>query len=134
MPATTIQRLDSLAVEITDAAQSHAAPSADTDGLSLAGWKNGGFSPDSCIAWIGTASDTVAISAGAYWAGYDANLDEWFRIADVNEGAAVALSSTGPLGWAQRLVDVGVFDRLILVDTGDANTHKYGFKPIESLE
>jgi hypothetical protein len=115
------------------AAQSHAAPSTDEHGVSLATWKRGGYSPDACVVRLGpSVGGAVAIDAGAYVAGYLASTDEWYRIADLNAGEAIALTET--MGYAQRLIDVGGFDRLAVIDTGDAETHPYGFTPTEALE
>lgn len=114
------------------ASEDHAAPSSGTDGLSTDSWKSGAFSPDAAMVYLGSASTGIAIAAGAYVAGYVAKLDEWFKIADLNAGAAIAL--TANVGYGQRVIDVGGFDRLAVVDGGDTGTHKYGFIPIEVIE
>jgi len=120
-------------LDVTSAAAAdHAAPTDATGGLSLATWKQGGYSPDAAIVYLDDASTAIAIAAGAYVAGYDANRAAWFRVADLNGGAAIDLTAT--MGFAQRLIDVGGFDRLAVVDDGDTGTHKYGFKPVEALE
>jgi hypothetical protein len=117
------------------AAQSHAAPTSATDGIDLSSWKQGGnglYAFDAAALLLDEASGAIAIAAGAYIAGYIATLAAWFRIADLNGGAAIAL--TADVGFGQRVIDLGGFDRAAVVDAGDAGTHKYKLAPVEAQE
>lgn len=123
--------LTDLQIEIGTGAEDHTAPSTSAHGLATSTWKSGAFSPNAAFVYLGSASAAIAISSGAYVAGYVAALDEWFKIADLNNAAAISLTAT--LGYGQRVIDVGGFDRLAVVTDGDTGTHKYGFIPIEEI-
>lgn len=113
------------------AAQSHTAPSAAGDGVDVTSWRNGGYAPDAVdVALDGDGA--IAITAGAYLAGYNASADAWRKLAELNEGAAISL--TAGVGYAERFVDVGGYDELKVVDTGDTGTHTVKLTPIETLE
>ena len=65
----------------------------------------------------GSASGDVAISAGAYYVGYDTNSGKWRRIGDVNGGSALTISA---IGFEEKLLDVlGAFSSVQLVLTTD---------------
>lgn len=131
MGTRRVTLLSELQIEIPAGAQSHAAPTDTSGGLDLSSWDRGAYSFDACTFYLApSVGGAVAISAGAYIVGSIGSV--LYRVADLNAGAAIALTTT--IGYAQRLIDIGVFDKLWLVDTGDANTHKYGVIPIESLE
>lgn len=141
MDTRRVALIPDLQIEIAAGAQSHAAPTDSDGGLDLSTWKIGGYrrpggehvdyAPDACTFYLApSVGGAVEISTGAYVVGSIGSA--LYKVADINAGAAVSLTTT--IGYAQRLIDIGVFDKLWLVDTGDANTHKYGVIPIESLE
>lgn len=132
MSVQVIKQLGHLSEEIATALISHVAPTGASDGVDITSWLRGGYKPNACIAYIGTASEAIAITAGAYWAGYDPTTGEWYRVRTANDGSAIALT-TG-VGYAEKLIDIGWASRLALVDTGDTGTHLYGFTPLETLE
>ena len=64
-----------------------------------------------------SASGDVAISAGAYYVGYDANSGKWRRIGDFNGGLALTINA---IGFEEKLLDVlGAFSSVQLVLTTD---------------
>lgn len=130
MGSPRVKKLHHLA--LTQAAsQSHAAPADATDGVSLETWKRGGYAPDA-VAVALDGSTTIAISEGAYLAGYDATDEKWRKVVDLNDGEAIALTAT--VGYEERVIDVGAFDRLAVVTTGDTGTTTVTLTPIETLE
>lgn len=65
----------------------------------------------------GSASGDVALSADAYYVGYDATAEKWRRIGDVNEGGALTIND---VGFAELLDDVlGAFSWIMIVGTTD---------------
>ncbi len=126
-----IALLETLRVEIAAGAQSHAVPVTDAGGLDLAAWKRGQYGIPAAMFYLApSVGGPAMISAGAHIVGLLEGV--LYRIADVNKGAGLALTTT--LGFAQRLQGVGDFEKLWLVDAGDANTHKYGVVPFEEIE
>lgn len=121
--------LNDLQIE-SAAALSHGAPSSSSDGLSTSSWRSGAFSPNAALVYLGSASTGIAITDNAYVAGYIEAIDEWFKVATLEGSIAL----TANVGHGQRVIDVGGFDRLAVVSTGDTGTHKYGFIPIEEIE
>lgn len=123
-----IALIENLRVEIAAGAQSHAVPADDTGGLDLAAWKAGQYGISVAMFYLSpSVGGSAVIAAGAHIVGLLEGV--LYRIADVNKGNGLTLTVT--LGFAQRLQDVGDFEKLWLVDAGDANTHKYGVVPFE---
>jgi len=62
------------------------------------------------------AAGSSAISAGAYWSGYDAKEAKWRRCRDFNGGAAITITSGE--GFEENLSDLaGAFSMIQLVAT-----------------
>ncbi len=125
-----IALVENLRVEIPVGAQSHAVPVDDTGGLDLAAWKRGQYGIPVVMFYLSpSVGGSAVISAGAFIVGLLEGV--LYKIADINKGATLTLTTT--LGFAQRLQDIGDFEKLWLVDEGSAFTHKYGVVPFEEI-
>ena len=128
MPSS--RKLNDYKVTLHTAAASLAAPSAVTDGGSIAGWHDNGAAPRHASVKIMAVGGDVSLTV-AWLCAYDVIDAEWAKVAQLNGGAAITIIET--LGWEETFNDVGINARLAVMGTLDANAVTVTAKPIEVL-
>lgn len=110
-------------------------PSAATDGVDLAGWKQAGYGPTRATIYI-DASQATTIAAptggtiGAELWGFA--LDAWWFLGSLNGGAAIPIAGN-TLGSALEVGGLVGYDRLFVAGTPDAGTATVKLAPHEVL-
>lgn len=111
-------------------------PTLNTDGVDLSTWKaNSTFAaPSALLVLDGSAAQTLASPTGGasgpeLW-GYVTSMGLWCLIGYLNNGSSIPIVADAQ-GWAQRITNVGVFDRLAVAATVSAGTCAAKFMPID---
>ena len=113
---------------------SGARPAAPTDGIDLASWQSGAYSPTEAQLYLdGTAAASVTAPTGGT-AGVELwgfKLGQWWLIGSLRSGAAIPIASD-VLGAAERIAGIGGFDRLFLAGTASTGTITARLVPVEA--
>jgi len=108
------------------AALSHAAPASTADMLAIQ--SIGDMRQDVGDVILTEVTGTPITVTGAYLVGYCPATSKIRFLGYLNDGNPITLTA---IGYTERVIDVGAFTHLAVVDTGSGGTHTYGYIPLE---
>jgi len=129
MTQSTLNHGRSVALYTAAADAAIIAPTLATSGASIADLQLGSTVPSVLMLTIVAAGSCTFTDGTVY--GYDPVSAKWMQIGLLNRGLVITL--TAAVGYAQRVIDVGIFSRIAVSGTLSASTATISLTAIDHI-